>query len=180
MGKSFNKGFRISMCAKLSASGVYSTKSAYRAMFQGDMCFEPADQVWTSWSPEQCKFFIWLVHHDRCWTADRLAKSALAHPDLYLLCDQAPETINHLLVDCVFAKQFWSELLKLSGLQNLGPQQGVLSFKSWCRSSSLAVTGQAKKSFNSIVILGAWIIWKHRNRCILGLYSQPCGGSSGC
>jgi hypothetical protein len=131
-------------------------------------------------SPEQCKFFIWLVHHDRCWTADRLAKSALAHPDLCLLCDQAPETINHLLVDCVFAKQFWSELLKLSGLQNLGPQQGVLSFKSWCRSSSLAVTGQAKKSFNSIVILGAWIIWKHRNRCILGLYSQPCGGSSGC
>jgi hypothetical protein len=135
-------------------------------MFQGAICFEPADRVWTSWAPGKCKFFIWLVHHDRCWTADKLTKCGLAHPELCLLYDQAPETINHLLVDCAFAKQFWFELLKLSGLQNLSPQQGVLSFQTWWRRSSLAVAGQAKKFFNSIVILGAWIIWKHRNRCI--------------
>jgi hypothetical protein len=24
----------------------------------------------------------------------------------------------------------------------------------------------ARKDFNSLVILGAWIIWKHRNRCV--------------
>jgi hypothetical protein len=31
---------------------------------------------------------------------------------------------------------------------------------------SLAVAGQAKKFFNSIVILDVGIIWKHKNRCI--------------
>ena len=25
---------------------------------------------------------------------------------------------------------------------------------------------QHKKGFNSLVILGAWIIWKHRNSCV--------------
>jgi hypothetical protein len=28
------------------------------------------------------------------------------------------------------------------------------------------VSGLAKKGFNYLVILGAWFIWKHRNRCV--------------
>jgi hypothetical protein len=66
----------------------------------------------------------------------------------------------------VFAKQFWFELLKIGGLQNLCPQQDVLSFEAWWRHSSSAVTGYATKKINSYVILGALIIWKHRNRCV--------------
>jgi hypothetical protein len=28
------------------------------------------------------------------------------------------------------------------------------------------IEAAARKDFNSLVILGAWIIWKHRNRCV--------------
>ena len=28
------------------------------------------------------------------------------------------------------------------------------------------LSGQGKKGVNSIIILGAWLIWKHRNRCV--------------
>jgi hypothetical protein len=38
------------------------------------------------------KFFIWLALKGRIWTADRLAKRGLQHPDACPLCDQAQET----------------------------------------------------------------------------------------
>ena len=38
------------------------------------------------------------------------------------------------------------------------------------------VDGLVKKGLDSIIILGAWTIWKHRNRCIFdGITSNiPC------
>jgi hypothetical protein len=73
---------------RLSPSGQYSAKSAYAALFQGDVHFEPVDRIWKSWDPGKCKFFIWLVHHNTCWTSDRLAKHGMDHPDCCPLCDQ--------------------------------------------------------------------------------------------
>jgi hypothetical protein len=83
-----------------------------------------------------------------------------------LLCDQDVESINHLLVGCIFAKQFWFELLKLGCWQGLCPQQEDHSFETWWMSSSSRVIEAARKDFNSLVTLGAWIIWKHRNMCV--------------
>jgi hypothetical protein len=40
------------------------------------------------------------------------------------------------------------------------------SFESWWRTSSSRTTDQMRKGFNSLVILGVWTIWKHRNRCV--------------
>jgi hypothetical protein len=59
---------------RLSASGQYSTRSAYKAIFQGATSFQPAQRVWRTWAPGKCKFFMWLVEHNRCWMSDRLAK----------------------------------------------------------------------------------------------------------
>jgi hypothetical protein len=58
----------------LTSKGNFTSKSAYMALFQGAIPFQPADRVWKSWAPSKCTFFIWLVEHNRCWTADRLAK----------------------------------------------------------------------------------------------------------
>jgi len=60
-----------------------------------------------------------LVAHDRCWIADHLARRGLPHPDRCPHCDQAEESINHLLLSCVFAREFWFKLLKRVGLQFL-------------------------------------------------------------
>uniref|UniRef100_A0A453DFU0 Reverse transcriptase zinc-binding domain-containing protein n=1 Tax=Aegilops tauschii subsp. strangulata TaxID=200361 RepID=A0A453DFU0_AEGTS len=47
----------------------------------------------------------------RCWIADRLARRSLQHPAHCPLCDQAPETMHHLLLACQFARQIWHETL---------------------------------------------------------------------
>jgi hypothetical protein len=64
---------------------------------------------------------MWLVAHNRCWIADRLARRGLTHPERCPMCDQAPETINHILVGCTFAREFWYRFLSQVGLQSLSP-----------------------------------------------------------
>ena len=82
----------------LEAWGCYSSKSAYRAFFVGSVTFEPWRRLWKSWAPNNCKVFLWLAIRNRCWTANRLAKRGLSHPDQCPLCDREDETIQHLLV----------------------------------------------------------------------------------
>jgi len=101
---------------KFTSSGLYSTKSAYEALFIGATQFDPWERIWKSWAPGKCKFFLWTAAHNRCWTADRLAKRGLNHPPKCPLCDQIEETIDHLLVSCVFTRQFWFIILQQFGL----------------------------------------------------------------
>lgn len=106
----------------LSNSGRYSAKSAYGALFQGSTQFGPWERIWKSWALGKCRFFLWLVIHNRCWTADRLAKRNLPNPAICPLCDQEQENINHLLSSCVCARQFWFIFLQRVGLSGLSPQ----------------------------------------------------------
>jgi hypothetical protein len=74
---------------ELMQHGSYSSKSAYEALFLGSIRFGPWRKIWKTWAPACCKFFIWLVFHGRVWTANRLAKRNLTHPEACPLCDQA-------------------------------------------------------------------------------------------
>ena len=57
---------------KPDASGLFSTRSAYRSYFVGSITFEPWKRLWKSWAPGKCKTFVWLALRNHCWTADRL------------------------------------------------------------------------------------------------------------
>jgi hypothetical protein len=92
---------------RFAPTGQYSAKSAHEALFIGAIQFNPWERIWKSWVPGKCKFFMWLAAHNKCWTADRLAKKGLTHPDRCQLCDQEEETIDHILIACVFSRQAW-------------------------------------------------------------------------
>jgi len=153
-------------CWRLSSSGCYSAKSAYAALFEGSVLFSPWERVWKSWAPNKCRFFMWLVAHNRCWTADRLACRNLPHPARCPLCDQDDETINHLLTSCVFASQFWFLLLQRGGFANLAPGPSDNSLDDWWNGVIQGVPNALEKGLNSLVILGAWTLWRHRNDCV--------------
>jgi len=106
---------------RFSSDGHYSAKSAYENLFRGMVVCNPYEQIWKSWAPGKCRFFIWLVVRDRCWTADHLARRDLPHPGCCPLCDQDEEYINHLVSTCAFARKFWFFLLRRVGLQVLTP-----------------------------------------------------------
>jgi hypothetical protein len=102
---------------RLSSNGQYSAKSAYEGFFLGSTLFGLWERIWKSWAPPKCRFFVCLVVHNKCWTTDRLPRCGLPHPDYCPLCDQEEEIIDHLLVHCVFAREFWFELFRQVGLQ---------------------------------------------------------------
>ena len=118
------------------------------------------------WAPAKCKVFLWLAVRNRCWTADQLAKRNLPHLSLCPLCDQAEETIQHLLTSCVFAREFWFRILSPVGLQRCVPDNRDQEFAGWWRKAAKQVPKEKKKGFNTLVILGAWLLWKHRNSCV--------------
>jgi hypothetical protein len=107
---------------RLAANGKYSSKEAYRGFFIGSIEFEPFHIIWKTWAPPKSKFFMWLVAHKRVWTADRLQRRGMDHPERCPLCDQDQETLNHMLLGCVFAREFWFKLLLLVNLQHLAHQ----------------------------------------------------------
>ena len=151
---------------RLSAHGTYCSKSAYDALFVGSIPFGPWRRVWKTWAPLRCKFFVWLAIKNRVWTADRLAKRGLPHPVACPLCDQAEETIQHILVSCVFARQIWTSMLHNLGLLAIVPQHGCTRFSNWWCQSIKKVEKSLRKGLNSLIILVAWEIWKHRNACV--------------
>jgi len=151
---------------KFESSGIFPSSSAYRAVFVGALQFEPWKRLWKAWAPNKCKTFVWLAIRNRCWTADRLQKRGVPHPDHCPLCDQEDETAQHLLTSCVFAQQLWFHILQPLNLTSSVPSRQTLSFADWWRKSARRVQKQHRKGFNSLVILGAWILWKHKNACV--------------
>jgi len=106
-GFELHPGVEDSHIWRLSSSGQYSAKSAYEGFFFGSTLFVPYERIWKTWAPTKWRFFLWLVAHNKCWTADRLARGRLPHPEPEQcpLCDQHDETINHILVSFISARQ---------------------------------------------------------------------------
>jgi mannosylglycoprotein endo-beta-mannosidase len=98
-----------------SVDGKFSVSSAYRAFFAGRVGAPTASQIWRSRAPYSCKFFAWLISRNRCWTADRLQRRGLPAPASCPLCNQEPETIQHLLLGCVVAREVWTWALSRWG-----------------------------------------------------------------
>lgn len=126
-------------------SGSFSSKSAYRAFFNGSTTFEPWCRLWKSWAPPKCKVFLWLAIRNRCSTADRLAKQGLPHPHHCPLCDQEEETIQHLLTLCVFAQELWFNILSPLCLQAAIPTRNERSFAEWLRKTIKRIPKEKKK-----------------------------------
>ncbi|WVZ93822.1 hypothetical protein U9M48_039777 [Paspalum notatum var. saurae] len=98
--------------------------------------------------------------------ADLLAKRGLPHPNFCPLCDQEQETMQHLLISCVFSREIWTIVFTSLGMQALIPQPDGKSFSGWWSGAVIQVPKEVKKGLNSLVILVAWKIWKHRNDCV--------------
>jgi hypothetical protein len=84
--------------------GSFTTASAYRLFFSGQHGIPGAKLLHKTRAPSKYKFFIWLVLHDRVWTAARRRKHRLQDDDRCAFCDQEPETITHLLIGFSYSR----------------------------------------------------------------------------
>jgi hypothetical protein len=115
--------------------------------------------------PPKCKFLLRVAVRNRCWTANRLQKRGLDHPEVCPLCDQELENIQHLLCNCIFARQFWHCILSSLGFPNLSPTSNEISFAEWWKVCK-QVHKSKRRGFNNVIIMGAWCLWLHRNKAV--------------
>jgi hypothetical protein len=141
---------------KWMPSGTYTARSAYLATFQGSMPCPAWKHTWKAWAPPRVKLFHWLAYQNRCWTADRLANRGLQHHARCLLCDQEPETMRHLLIECSFTKQIWHEALAWLRIPCRPPEDADTSIFAWLDSTKRATPKPLRKGLGS----AAW------NKCV--------------
>lgn len=162
--------YRPSSCSRVSRIVLYGDlvrtvptrlpRHTGRCFF-GSTKLRGARQLWKASAPPKVKFFFWLAIHNRCWTAARRKKRGLQDCDLCALCHQAPETMNHLLTDCVYTREVWARLRAAISL----PQPALAettAVDQWLGERKL-IPKHLRRGFDALFLLVSWMIWKERN-----------------
>jgi hypothetical protein len=87
--------------------------------------------------------------------------------DACFLCDQEPETIDHIVISCSFSKhEWWNVLVALGHTQGLPNYNTIFD---WWTSWRSTWTSTNRSGVDSGFALVAWELWKERNaRCFRG------------
>lgn len=89
-------------------------------------------------------------------------RHGLQDNDNRIMCLQASETLDRILLGCVLSCQVWSLLLSRIGLADVvAPGDvGIFVWWSWAQRR---VPRASMKGFDSLVMLTGWSLWKERN-----------------
>ena len=145
-----------------SADGSYSSRGAYRALFHGTEGLPAAPLVWNSFAPLKFKMHAWLALRRRCWTADRRLRRGLPSHVLCPLCDAADETLDHLSLDCHYARGLWAGLVARLGLPDIVPQ-GAIGINGWWSQATAKFATVDRRAANSLIMLALRSLWLERN-----------------
>ncbi|CAO2047510.1 unnamed protein product [Urochloa humidicola] len=146
-----------------TADGKYTAASAYLKLQEGNIGLQGAKRIWKSWAPPRVKFFMWLATKGRLWTADRRRRHNLDAHDTCLLCEQEPETSEHILVACPYTKELWWSALTALGRACAFPPE-PLSPQDWWNHIRRLQPLEKRKGTDTLAMLLFWSTWKERNR----------------
>ena len=112
---------------------------------------------------------MWLAILHRLWTSDRRVRHGQQDEISHChLCDQEEDTIEHILMQCVFARQVW-HLCFMETETNLSLMPtGQDPLQEWWNSARKRATKAQRKDFDAMVMLVCWCIWKQRNERVFG------------
>lgn len=142
----------------IDKSQTYSTKSLYYCLTHGGVQDSLNDLLWKSKMPLKVKIFLWQVFHNKLQTALNLCKREWHGSPLCCVCHK-PETVNHILFECLFAQYIWCcvrDAFSLGGF----PVSVQDLISEW-------MPGRLKipKRLCFIFFAGlAWSLWKNRNK----------------
>jgi hypothetical protein len=77
--------------------------------------------TWKTWALLQVKIFLRLAFQRRHWTRDRQARHDLKARERCFLCNQAQETIDHIVATCPFTQSFG--IVSYKSLTSNSPRQ---------------------------------------------------------
>ena len=150
-------------------SGFFSCKSFFDILSHdsGGSSFPQFNFIWKNGIPTKIKIFGWLAVHRKVNTSDRIqaryTHSSLS-PSWCVLCKEADENIDHILIHCRYSQKIWNCLFKAFGLTGAVPYRwaDLIQFN-WSFGRNY---NKIKKIWRFSVMAFAWQIWLERNRRI--------------
>lgn len=139
----------------LHKSGVFSTRSFYRVLIC-DGIVPLKSPIWKIKIPLKIKIFLWYIKNGVTLTKDNLAKRDWKGNLKCCSCSSL-ETIEHLFIQCHFARFIWNTIHITFGIQP--PSSTHDLFGSWLAGFRRAFRNQICVGFSAI----CWAIWLNRN-----------------
>ncbi|KAE8777949.1 hypothetical protein D1007_49236 [Hordeum vulgare] len=141
------------------ASGSYTTTLTYKRLCTGQTYFQAA-LIWKCWAHLKCKIFIWLVVQYQAWTSDRRARHGLQdHQSVWYACHQQEDNVDHILVQCPFAREVWN-LIRANFRMNLVNSSQQASMVQWWNLARNTFRKRPRRGFDSLFIVTALSLWK--------------------
>lgn len=135
--------------------GKYMAKSTYVMLHTGAARFLGHRLIWKTWAPLRVKIFLWLAFRRRHWTANRRRRHRLDARDSCCLCDQEPETIDHIIATCSFTKELWHHIIHTLGRQMPQPQPQP-TVRRWWRRLRALWNRESHDGMDSLFALVSW------------------------
>lgn len=129
--------------------------------------------IWHAQAEGKHKFFAWLLVESKLLTVDKLLKRNWPCNGHCVMCDQAPETEDHLCLHCPFAKEVWGHVRTWSGDLITIPDSSK-GIEAWWNSELQGLPQNTRRVKAALMMYTAWNLWKERNRRIFeGKCVQP-------
>jgi len=68
-------------------------------------------KIWSNNGMPKINIFCWIMAHGKILTIENLRKKGILGP-WFVLCNAEEETINHLFIDCKYAREVWDHVLQ--------------------------------------------------------------------
>jgi hypothetical protein len=94
-------------------------------MLQGQCSILGVKELLKVKAPGKCRFFMWQVLHRKIWTSEWLLRHDLPNSGPCILCAPESESVDHMLLACVYSTEVWFKVLRRCGWQGLAPTMDV-------------------------------------------------------
>lgn len=132
---------------------LYTSKSAYKMLHTRSVRFRGHSLIWKTWAPLRVKIFLWLTFRRRHWTNDRRARHGLEAREECYLCEQEPETIDHILCCCSYSREIWFHICQSLGHTLPAMERTAIT---WWRRFRSTWPNHQRKGIDSLFALVSW------------------------
>jgi hypothetical protein len=143
---------------KWNANGKFSVASANNCQFKGAMVSFSPNSIWRAIYDPKCRFFRWLVMHNKVLTADNMLKKNWPYDPICPLCFCMEETTPHLLTSCNFSEVVWSIVTTNFNLPNFSSMSAAGGPQQWLQVMQGAGLAIERRKNSGILLTCQWLI----------------------
>ena len=133
-------------------NGIFSVKSMYLDLIDSGP-IPTLIHIWKIKVPPNIHVFLWLMYNSTSLTRDNLAKRRHVEDKTCVFCSE-PESIQHLLFDCIVASNIWAVVAEAL---DITPPVSFISFTSFWKKKKQC------EAINIATSATLWCLWRLRN-----------------